>query len=359
MRHPDEGVLRRLLDEPAGVADADRRHVADCQVCLTGLAAAHADAAAAGTALRAVPAGDVDLAAAWRRLSATLPAADRERAPAAARRRGARLRRPAIATLAFLVVLTGAGVAAANDWLPIFRTERIAPVSVTTSDLVALPDLTGYGDVELTGAGEPQQVADAAAAREATGLDVPQVGPLPRGVSGDPTYQVVGELSGVFTFSADKAAQAAAAAGEALPPVPAGLDGSQVRLVAGPGLAAVWSQEGGMPTLVVGRAVAPRAFSSGVPFETLRDYLLALPGLPPNVADQLRSFTGDGTTLPLPVPADQVRTSSADVGGRPATVLEARDRSFAGVVWVDDGVVTAVAGALGADEVLSVARELR
>jgi hypothetical protein len=27
MRHPTEGVLRRLLDEPAGVADSDREHV--------------------------------------------------------------------------------------------------------------------------------------------------------------------------------------------------------------------------------------------------------------------------------------------------------------------------------------------
>ena len=83
-----------------------------------------------------------------------------------------------------------------------------------------------------------------------------------------------------FTFSADKAAQAAAAAGTTLPPLPAGLDGSRVRLVAGPGVAEVWSQRSGVPTLVVGRAVAPTAFSSGVPFETVRDYLLSLPGLP-------------------------------------------------------------------------------
>ena len=32
---------------------------------------------------------------------------------------------------------------------------------------------------------------------------------------------------------------------------------------------------------------------------------------------------------------------------------------MAAVVWVDDGVVTAVAGSLSADEVLSVARGLR
>lgn len=46
MRHPTEGTLRRLVDEPAGVTDADREHVAGCPVCLSGLAAAQEDAVA-------------------------------------------------------------------------------------------------------------------------------------------------------------------------------------------------------------------------------------------------------------------------------------------------------------------------
>src|SRR3712207_6571884 len=51
MRHPTEGVLRRLVDEPAGVADADRAHVAGCGTCLAGLEAARADARSIATAL--------------------------------------------------------------------------------------------------------------------------------------------------------------------------------------------------------------------------------------------------------------------------------------------------------------------
>ncbi|HEV2808812.1 MAG TPA: hypothetical protein VGV93_00235 [Acidimicrobiales bacterium] len=39
------------------------------------------------------------------------------------------------------MVLTGAGTAAANDWLQIFRTEQVTPVSMTAGDLIALPDL--------------------------------------------------------------------------------------------------------------------------------------------------------------------------------------------------------------------------
>jgi hypothetical protein len=358
MRHPTEGVLRRLVDEPAGVSDADRQHVADCPVCLAGLAAAREDATVVGAALRSDGTADVDPAAAWARLTTALPARAATSTPVASRRWSGLLHRPAAAVLAFVVVLSGAGVAAANDWLPIFRTEQVAPLEISPDDLVALPDLTAYGDVEITGDGDPHAAPDAAAARAETGLEVPEVGSLPQGVEGEPAYQVVGELSGVFTFSADKAAQTATASGESLPPVPEGLDGSQVRLTAGPGVAAVWSQSSGLPTLVVARAVAPQAFSSGVPFETVRDYLLSLPGLPDDLAAQLRSYTADGSTLPIPVPADLVETSDAEVDGLPATVLESRDQALAAVVWVDDGVVTLVGGALGPDEVLDVAGEL-
>jgi hypothetical protein len=253
----------------------------------------------------------------------------------------------------------GAGAAAASDWLKIFQTEQIAPVSLSPADLVALPDLSAYGDLEVTREADVHEVADAAAATAETGLEVPEVSILPRGVSGDPLFQVGGAVSATFTFSAERAAQAATEAGHPLPTLPPGLDGSSVRMVAGPGVAQVWTSAAGAPALVVGRAVAPTAFSSGLPFETVRDYLLSLPGLPEDVAAQLRTFSGDGSTLPLPVPADQVTTSSAEVNGIPATVLATRDRSIAAVVWVDDGVVTAVAGSLDADELLTIARELR
>ncbi len=254
------------------------------------------------------------------------------------------------------VVLAGAGTAAARDWLPVFRTERVAPVSLQTGDLVALPDLSAYGTLTVTGDPDVHEVADAQAAAAESGLALPQVADLPRGVTGEPVYQVGGQVSATFVFSA---ARAAAAAGPALPPPPPGLDGSRVRLLAGPGVAQVWRSSAGLPALLVARAVAPTAFSDGVPFPVVRDYLLSLPGLPDDVAAQLRTFTADGATLPLPVPADQVTTSSAQVDGRPATVLQTRDKALAAVVWVADGRLTAVAGSLDVDEVLDVARALR
>ncbi|GAA1534241.1 anti-sigma factor [Dactylosporangium maewongense] len=356
MRHPNDGTLRRLLDEPEGVADTDREHVAGCPVCLSGLAAAGEDAAFAGAALHIGTDPDVD--AGWRRLTA---AGEPRRVPATARgpRWRAVLRSPVVAAVAAVALLTGASAAAAADWLQIFRTDRIAPITVTQADLVTMPDLAAYGDVRVTNGPNVRKVGDAAAAASITGLSVPRTGRLPRGVTGDPTFQVGDQANAVFTFSAEKAAQTAAAAGATLPPPPPGLDGSKFRLSAGPGLALVW-QGGGRsaPAMIVARVVAPVAYSSGVPFDTARDYLLSLPGLPESVAAQLRAFSGSGTTWPMIVRSGQQATAT-DVGGKPATVLTTRDGVMSGVVWVDDGVVTAVAGSLSADEVLSVARGLR
>jgi len=363
MRHPTDGTLRRILDEPAGVADVDREHAADCPVCLAAVCVVHDDAALAAIAFST--SGDVpDVDAAWQRLSQALAGDARGYAAAGstrpARRLRSVLRRPAVAGFGVAALLTGASVAAAADWLPIFRTERIAPVVLDQDALVQLPDLSAYGELEIVEEVDVRAVADAAAAEEASGLEAPRVDELPQGVIGDPTYRVGEQVSAVFTFSAARAAEAAAEAGETLPPPPPGLDGGRFRLVAGPGVAAVWTEARGVPALIIGRAIAPTGYSSGIPFETAHDYLLSLPGLPLDVANQLRSFSADGTTFPLPLtdPDGDLTTSDVDVDGVPATVLELSGGAVSGVVWVEDDVVTAVAGLLSVDEVLDVARGL-
>ncbi|MEV4410784.1 PadR family transcriptional regulator [Catellatospora sp. NPDC049609] len=295
----------------------------------------------------------------WRTTPAGRPRRYYRRTEQAGLGRRAASRGPVVAFVTAAVLVAGAGVAAAADWLPIFRAEQVASVTAADADLVRLPDLSAFGELEVTEQVDLRPVADAAAAARETGLSVPRVGRLPRGVTGEPAYRVTGRVSAEFTFSAAKTAQSAAAAGRTLPPPPPGLDGGRFRLVAGPGLVAVWAKGRGVPTMVLGRAVAPTAYSTGVPFAAARDYLLSLPMLPEQIAAQLRGFSGDGTTLPLLVPGDRLTTATADVNGRPATVLTARNGALAGVVWVDGGVVTALAGSLSPDEVLSVARDLR
>jgi hypothetical protein len=353
--------LRRLVDEPAGVADTDREHVGGCPVCLSGLVAAQQDAAVVRAVLTRTADVDtaVDVDAGWDRLTLALAADEPAAAAPRPTRRRSSLRSPVIAVVGVVALLSGAGAAAAADWLQIFRPERLAPITVTRDELVALPELGAYGRVDRTGSTDVRDVADAAAAEQATGIRAPRVAELPAGVTGEPTYQVRDRVTTVFTFSAAEAATAAEQAGQPLPPPPPGLDGSRFRLTNGPRLAAVWSEARGVPALVVTRAAAPTVDSSGIPFETARDYVLSLPGVPPDLAAQLRDLSADPGTLPLRVLSDRMTSSPADVGGVPATVLSSRDGVMAAVVWVDGGFVTAVAGSLSADEVLSVARGLR
>ncbi|WP_336922522.1 hypothetical protein [Aquipuribacter sp. SD81] len=371
-RHPDPGALRRLVDEPAGVLDVDRDHVAGCPPCLADLARTREDADRAATvfaprgAERAHDTDAADLEQAWQRLTGALRAdgtggTSGQVSRIDRRRRRRALRSPALAAVGVAAVLTGASAAAAGDWIRVFRTEQVAVPGISRAELVALPEpeeLDAFGDLAVLAEPDVRPVDDAAAAAEATGLAVPGVAALPRGVAGEPTLQVLGPVAAEFTFDAEEARDTLAADGEQLPTLPDGLDGATFRLSAGPGHAAVWQSGSGAPALVVARAVAPTVHSSGVPFDTAVDYLAGVPGVPPELVGELDRFAG-GTTLPLPFADDEVRTRTEDVGGRPATVVTSRDGTFAGVVQVRDGVATVVAGTLGADEVLAVARGLR
>src|SRR5690349_4004158 len=108
MRHPNDGTLRRLLDEPAGVAAADHDHLAGCPMCLSRLASARQDAAMAGAALRletAIDADDVEQG--WHRLSRANPQTREQMAVRPPRWRTA-LRSPVIAAATVVALVAGA-----------------------------------------------------------------------------------------------------------------------------------------------------------------------------------------------------------------------------------------------------------
>ena len=182
---------------------------------------------------------------------------------------------------------------------------------------------------------------------------------LPQGVTGDPTYQVGDQVTAVFTFSAERAEAAAAAAGETLPTPPPAWTATASGSPPAPASPPCGRSPAGCRRLVVARAVAPTGYSSGIPFATARDYLLSLPGMPDDVAAQLRASraTPPPSRCRCP-PTSPSRRPWTSTGCRPRCSTP-RDTTMAGVVWVDEGVVTAVVGSLSADEVLDVARGLQ
>ena len=262
MRHPTEGVLRRLLDEPAGVADADREHVAGCAQCLGELAAMREDAALVDAALATEAGADVDVAAAWRRLSTAAPAtgtgAPRRRRPGPAgpaRSCAARSSRRSPSPSSWPAPAPPPPTTGCRSSGP-SRSPRSASAPPTS---IALPDLSAYGDARGDRRARRARRSPTRRPRQRRPASTCRRWPtLPRGVSGEPVYQVGGEVSATFTFSAERAAQAAAEAGRGA---------AAVRRRAWTGARCGWSparawprsgrRAAGVPALVVGRAVAP------------------------------------------------------------------------------------------------------
>ena len=316
MRHPSEGVLRRLVDEPAGVTDDDRAHVAGCPTCLRALETARAEARLVDAAL--ATSATVDTDAAWARFAATSARPPPSRGapggrargrwrPGAAPSRGRRAQRRR--------ALTGAGVAAANDWLPIFRTEQVDPIEVTSGDLVALPDLSAYGDVEILEEPHPEQVADAAPRHGANRSRRPRGGRAPRRSDRGPDLPG-GRRRERHVHVLRRQGRPGGGRRRPGPAAPARRAGRQFAAAAGrsgrrgrsgrsPRACRPWSS----PAWSRRRSTPPAS-----PFETVRDYLLSLPGVP--AGSPTSSATCPRRRHAAPArPAELVTTSTADVNG--------------------------------------------
>lgn len=358
MEHLNEGALRRLYDDPLGLPEPQRAHFADCTECKARFETVAADARRVAEALAVAPV-QVDAAAAL--------AAVRSR-PAAAPVRRLRLPssrwRPALAVglaAALVAVLAVTGVA--EQLLTIAQPTQVAAVPVTTSELQGLPDLSQFGSFAWAGQPNlsPSPVSRSDAETQA-GFAAPNVGTLPAGIPSQVQYAEMGTATATFTFSSAKAQAWASTHGVALPAMPSGLDGSTLTLNTGPAIAEVYggfeNPGDGLPKLVVGKMKAPVLQSSGPSVQEIEDYLLALPGISPQLAAQIRALGDPTQTLPLPIPVDRATTQDVTVDGVHGVLIGDNTGLGAGVIWVKGGYVYGVAGTLSQDQVLAVAQSL-
>ncbi|HSR28592.1 MAG TPA: hypothetical protein VLR51_09055, partial [Actinomycetes bacterium] len=115
----------------------------------------------------------------------------------------------------------------------------------------------------------------------------------------------------------------------------------------------------GGPALVVGKAgTLGLATEGGASLEELREVVLGLPDLPAETVAQLRAIGDWRTTLPLPVPSDQVRSSPATVDGAEALSFADETGRLHALLWQRGGHIWGVAGVIDSDEALGVADSL-
>jgi hypothetical protein len=362
-------VLRRLDDEPLAVPDRVSEHVAACAAC-SGRRARISEDAARAARLVYVPQLVPDSDLAWARFQRELrQARDRpanRRARTRVRRRPAWL--PSVSLRSGLAIgavgVVVAGTAAAATLTTIFAPTHVAAVPVSRGDLRAITGLMGlgdghalggfagpsgsttvtYGTIRWSSAGRARPVSSRAEASAAAGFPVPLPAHLPTGVGPIQQFIVQPRVRATATFSS--------AAGS--------LAGSSVTLSAGPAVLAAYGGTSGndVPTLAVATMPRPTATSTGASLGQVEAFLLSQPGIPPQLAEEIRLLGDLRTTLPVPVPAG-ASVRSVQIGGWPGVMLADSSNVAAGIVWEDGrGMLHAVAGLLDSQDVLNVARQL-
>ena len=369
MRHLSDGTLRRIYDEPLALTAADQAHIDECPDCKSRFDAI-ANEARATTALLRVPAFEPQSHAALSVVQARIsreeqarPARWYERWLDRTSPRWRPLATPAVAVLLAVVLVTGLGVSGvAQSLIRVFEPTQVATVQVSPSDFAQSGALLDYGNIKWQPqAPRLQQLTDAAAAQVQSGLPVLSPASLPKGVSGPVSYAVVSHATGSLTFDAARLQASAARAGVKVSAMPSSIDGSTLIVNGGPALIEVWglgstTETMNVPTLVIAQTRVPTVDSTGASTAQLEDYLLSQPGVPPELAAQVRAIKDPSTTLPIPIPKGLATTESTQVNGTPAVLIKAV--LGAGVVWVKNGVIYAVGGQLTPDQVLAIATSL-
>ncbi|MGI8607652.1 MAG: hypothetical protein ACR2MY_00270 [Candidatus Dormibacteria bacterium] len=391
MSHLNEGILRRMQDEPATTSAADSAHFASCEECRGRAEQVRAEASGVSVLL-AVPESRVEPQVALlrvRRLAADQPTGGPQGWLARLRQR--RVFRPAAAAI-LTVGLMGALVATgvAEGVVQTFEPQQFKPVSVSTGDLKSLPDLSQFGTYKLGTQPTFRSATSAQAALVGSGLGKVLVpGSLPKDVSGQPQFETFGTLQGSFTIDRDKAAKYEQSRGHALPAMPDGMNGSTISVTAGPGVLTIYggpslanvgtpaedsagapisksARRGGgegfqIPSLAIVQMTTPKVNSSGASIQDLENYLAGLPGMPADLAAQIKAIGDPTTTLPVPVPTGQ---GSHDVtvgkGNNAEKGLFVGDSTGlgAGVIWQHKGILYAVVGTLSEGDVVAVANSL-
>lgn len=354
MRHLTDGTLRRFLDEPRALPEAARSHLDRCSACSARLAAAASDRALATHLLSPSPTG-TDVAATLRHRDAAPTL--RSRLPWTPPRLDRLAYALAAAALGALVAFTPVGSYAAN-LLSIFTPRTVQPISISRGMLKGLQALRNYGTLSRLSPTLPAKtVPDVSAAEALAGAQVRTPSSLPAGVGGAPRFLVTPPTTVTFTFSATKAAAYAARTGQTLPAMPSGIDGTTLYFVAHP---AVIELFGGtdlrtMPTLAIAQMRAPRIDAQGgVTAQELENYLLAQPGISPQLRAELKSLGSPGSILPVPIPPRATETT-VTVQGVPGIAISDRSGIENVLLWEKDGMLYAVLGTVSTASLETVA----
>jgi hypothetical protein len=280
------------------------------------------------------------------------------------------------AGLAILLLLPGSA-ALASQFLAIFRVQQFQAIQISKQDVATLrhqhmPGPDDLGTLTLQeGSLKTQHSLSETQAAQLVKFSILLPSSLPKGIANIPEFSVVSSGQGTFTFNAAKAHTFFAKNGYGDVKIPATLDGATYNVTTSASLEIAYPATNNTDTrFMVLEAPSPVVSATGkASLEDLRNFMLSLPNLPPELVMQLKQIDLSTGTVPVPVPSN-MDSQSVTVHGTSGLLLSTNvpvsvenvKKFPAGslVLWQMHGLVYAVGGIVGdTNAVLASANSLQ
>ncbi|HBE28344.1 MAG TPA: hypothetical protein DDW25_05575 [Ktedonobacter sp.] len=265
----------------------------------------------------------------------------------------------AAAILLALLILPNAS-AIADQFLSLFRVQQFQPVSIDPRDFAShpLPGIQDFGTWQVSpNSLKTQNNLTKAQAQHLLTFPIAQPGNLPQGLRNNPEFAVLKGGLLTFTFSSAKAHAYLVRYGHGNMTIPANLDGARFTVSVTSGVEMSFSSSD--KYFIVLEVPSPTIRATGsASLNELRDFMLSLPNLPPQLVTQLRQIDLNSGTIPIPVPP-QITAQHISIHGAAGLLLADNTPIGGAVVWQTHGMIYALGGNYGnASQLLTTANSL-
>jgi hypothetical protein len=266
-----------------------------------------------------------------------------------------------------LALATPEGQAAAASFLAQFRSQRLAivtfdPNQARQTGLFRFEQLGTVKNSQPNQSARPTEVANVQEAVSRAGFPILQPDPatLPDSAAKTPKVRFSPGSETRLTFDKQKARAYFDSIDRKDLALPDKMNGATLVVALPPIAMLEYSTADNKPAVMIGQA---RELQVGVEgnasLDEIRTFLLGLPNVPPDLAQQLRSMQDWTTTLPIPVPVDRTTWQETTIAGAPAYILNDNTGLGSGVIWQRDGRIIGVAGPMKATELRRIAESLK
>ena len=263
------------------------------------------------------------------------------------------------AALIAVLVLPNARVLA-SQFLALFTVQQFQPVSVDPQSFRngIGEDLQKFGDVSFNYPDQNSiQHPTQAQVEQSLSFKLLLPGQLPQGISHEAQFSLIESVHGTFTFRAAQARAYLAQTGQSSVAIPAQLDGATYTVTSAPGVIIHYGS--GNKPFYIGEIPSPVIQATGkASLKDLRDFVVSLPKLSPEISLLLRDVNLDSGVVPLPIPP-QIQAQQVTIKGAPGVLMADSSLAVGAAIWQTHGIIYVVAGASSSDtQLLDIANSL-